>query len=213
MLQIWSADTRSLDGERHRAGLVPDRPAVRGRAAGDRAGHGDGADRRARCRAALHPLRPRAARRGGRCRGGGDDRRQPEDASTPERPQSRWRSSALPRCSSRCGPRSRPPTGPFQLIYAFEAVIIGGMGSIWGAFIGAMVLGISQSIGFRIDPGLRHPRRAPRLPDRSRLAPAGPAWEGTEAVSEAHRQLVHRRGAAAVGARAAADDLRHDRHG
>lgn len=46
-----------------------------------------------------------------------------------------------------------PADGPFQLIYAFEAVIIGGMGSIWGAFIGAMVLGISQSIGFRINPG------------------------------------------------------------
>lgn len=46
-----------------------------------------------------------------------------------------------------------PLDGPFQLIYAFEAVIIGGMGSIWGAFLGAMVLGISQSIGFRIDPG------------------------------------------------------------
>lgn len=47
-----------------------------------------------------------------------------------------------------------PADGPFQLIYAFEAVIIGGMGSIWGAFIGAMVLGISQSIVFRLDPGL-----------------------------------------------------------
>lgn len=46
-----------------------------------------------------------------------------------------------------------PSDGPFQLIYAFEAVIIGGMGSIWGASLGAMVLGISQSIGFRIDPG------------------------------------------------------------
>ena len=46
-----------------------------------------------------------------------------------------------------------PSDGPFQLIYAFEAVIIGGMGSVWGAFLGAMVLGISQSIGFRIDPG------------------------------------------------------------
>ena len=46
-----------------------------------------------------------------------------------------------------------PSDGPFQLIYAFEAVIIGGMGSIWGAFLGAMVLGVSQAIGFRIDPG------------------------------------------------------------
>jgi branched-chain amino acid transport system permease protein len=46
-----------------------------------------------------------------------------------------------------------PTIGPARLIYAFEAVIIGGMGSIWGAFLGAMVLGVSQSIGFRIDPG------------------------------------------------------------
>ena len=47
-----------------------------------------------------------------------------------------------------------PSDGPFQLIYAFEAVIIGGMGSIWGAFIGSMVLGISQGIGFHINPGV-----------------------------------------------------------
>jgi branched-chain amino acid transport system permease protein len=46
-----------------------------------------------------------------------------------------------------------PSDGGAQLIYAFEAVIIGGMGSVWGAFIGSMVLGISQAIGFRIDPG------------------------------------------------------------
>jgi branched-chain amino acid transport system permease protein len=46
-----------------------------------------------------------------------------------------------------------PSDGPAQLIYAFEAVIIGGMGSIWGAFIGSMVLGVSQAVGFRIDPG------------------------------------------------------------
>ncbi|RWN48452.1 MAG: branched-chain amino acid ABC transporter permease [Mesorhizobium sp.] len=46
-----------------------------------------------------------------------------------------------------------PADGPAQLIYAFEAVIIGGMGTLWGAFAGSMVLGISQAIGFRIDPG------------------------------------------------------------
>ncbi len=46
-----------------------------------------------------------------------------------------------------------PSDGPAQLIYAFEAVIIGGMGSIWGAFLGAMVLGIAQAIGFRLDAG------------------------------------------------------------
>ena len=46
-----------------------------------------------------------------------------------------------------------PSDGGAQLIYAFEAVIIGGMGSVWGAFAGSMVLGIAQAIGFRIDPG------------------------------------------------------------
>ncbi|MCC6949683.1 MAG: branched-chain amino acid ABC transporter permease [Bradyrhizobiaceae bacterium] len=46
-----------------------------------------------------------------------------------------------------------PPDGGAQLIYAFEAVIIGGMGSIWGAFTGSMILGVAQVVGFRIDPG------------------------------------------------------------
>lgn len=46
-----------------------------------------------------------------------------------------------------------PADGGAQLIYAFEAVIIGGMGSIWGAFVGAMILGVAQVVGFRIDPG------------------------------------------------------------
>lgn len=46
-----------------------------------------------------------------------------------------------------------PTDGPAQLIYAFEAVIIGGMGSFWGTFAGAMILGVAQSIGFRINPG------------------------------------------------------------
>lgn len=46
-----------------------------------------------------------------------------------------------------------PADGPLLLLFAFEAVIIGGMGSFWGTFVGAMVLGITQQVGFRIDPG------------------------------------------------------------
>ena len=46
-----------------------------------------------------------------------------------------------------------PALGPPQLLFAFEAVIIGGMGSLWGTLAGSMVLGIAQAIGFRIDPG------------------------------------------------------------
>jgi branched-chain amino acid transport system permease protein len=47
----------------------------------------------------------------------------------------------------------QPSDGPLLLLFAFEAVIIGGMGSFWGTFVGAMVLGLTQQIGFRLDPG------------------------------------------------------------
>ena len=46
-----------------------------------------------------------------------------------------------------------PSDGPLLLLFAFEAVIIGGMGSFWGTLAGAMILGTSQQIGFRLDPG------------------------------------------------------------
>lgn len=46
-----------------------------------------------------------------------------------------------------------PALGPPQLLFAFEAVIIGGLGSLWGTLAGSMVLGIAQAIGFRVDPG------------------------------------------------------------
>src|SRR5947207_3090114 len=46
-----------------------------------------------------------------------------------------------------------PADGPGQLIYAFEAVIIGGMGSLWGGFFGALLLGVAQAVGGRIDAG------------------------------------------------------------
>lgn len=46
-----------------------------------------------------------------------------------------------------------PADGPMLLLFAFEAVIIGGMGSFWGTLWGAMLLGLTQQVGFRIDPG------------------------------------------------------------
>ena len=46
-----------------------------------------------------------------------------------------------------------PTDGPALLLYAFEAVIIGGLGSFWGTFAGGVILGVAQSIGFRVDPG------------------------------------------------------------
>ncbi|WP_042882937.1 branched-chain amino acid ABC transporter permease [Cupriavidus necator] len=46
-----------------------------------------------------------------------------------------------------------PSDGPALLLYAFEAVIIGGMGSFWGTFLGGLALGVAQQIGFHLDPG------------------------------------------------------------
>lgn len=40
-----------------------------------------------------------------------------------------------------------PYAGPTQLIFAFEAVVIGGIGSLWGTLVGGIVLGIAQSLG------------------------------------------------------------------
>ena len=45
-----------------------------------------------------------------------------------------------------------PTIGPARLLYAFEAVIIGGLGSFWGTLAGGIVLGLAQTIGARIDP-------------------------------------------------------------
>ena len=45
-----------------------------------------------------------------------------------------------------------PYTGPTQLIFAFEAVVIGGLGSLWGTLAGGIVLGVAQTIGAQIDP-------------------------------------------------------------
>jgi branched-chain amino acid transport system permease protein len=46
-----------------------------------------------------------------------------------------------------------PADGPALLLYAFEAVIIGGMGSFYGTLAGGVILGVTQAIGFRFDPG------------------------------------------------------------
>jgi branched-chain amino acid transport system permease protein len=45
-----------------------------------------------------------------------------------------------------------PSSGPTQLIFAFEAVVIGGLGSLWGTLTGGIVLGVAQTIGASIDP-------------------------------------------------------------
>lgn len=45
-----------------------------------------------------------------------------------------------------------PSIGPARLIYAFEAVIIGGLGSFWGTLAGGVVIGVAQTLGAAINP-------------------------------------------------------------
>jgi branched-chain amino acid transport system permease protein len=46
-----------------------------------------------------------------------------------------------------------PAIGPARLIFGFEAVIIGGLGSMWGTLAGGIILGVAQAIGAKLDPG------------------------------------------------------------
>lgn len=45
-----------------------------------------------------------------------------------------------------------PTYGDVTLIFAFEAVIIGGLGSLWGTLLGGVVLGIAQTVGAQVNP-------------------------------------------------------------
>lgn len=40
-----------------------------------------------------------------------------------------------------------PTTGGLLLLFAFEAVVIGGLGSLWGTLLGGIVLGVAQTLG------------------------------------------------------------------
>lgn len=45
-----------------------------------------------------------------------------------------------------------PSIGPARLLYAFEAVIIGGLGSLWGTLAGGIVIGMAQALGASVNP-------------------------------------------------------------
>ncbi|GAQ55286.1 branched-chain amino acid ABC transporter permease [Streptomyces acidiscabies] len=47
-----------------------------------------------------------------------------------------------------------PYEGQLTVLFAFETVIIGGLGSLWGTLAGGMVLGVAQSVGAQISPDL-----------------------------------------------------------
>lgn len=48
-----------------------------------------------------------------------------------------------------------PAIGGGRLIFGFEAVIIGGLGNLWGTLAGGVILGVAQTLGAKIDPGFQ----------------------------------------------------------
>jgi branched-chain amino acid transport system permease protein len=48
-----------------------------------------------------------------------------------------------------------PSIGGGRLIFGFEAVIIGGLGNLWGTLAGGVILGVAQTLGAKIDPGFQ----------------------------------------------------------
>ncbi len=46
-----------------------------------------------------------------------------------------------------------PAIGGGRLIFGFEAVVIGGLGNLWGTLAGGVILGVAQTLGAKIDPG------------------------------------------------------------
>jgi len=44
-----------------------------------------------------------------------------------------------------------PTSGGINLLFAFEAVVIGGIGSLWGTLIGGIALGVAQQFGAHIN--------------------------------------------------------------
>ena len=104
-----------------------------------------------------------------------------------------------------------PYAGAAQLIFAFEASVIGGAGSLWGTLAGGIVLGVAQSLGrARQSAGLLHrrPLRLSRRPVRAavlrRPRPARP--DG--AHRETRRERKRRRRGRALDARVAHRDRR-----
>jgi branched-chain amino acid transport system permease protein len=47
-----------------------------------------------------------------------------------------------------------PSAGDVRLIFAFETVIIGGLGNLWGTLVGGVLLGVTQTVGAQVDPSV-----------------------------------------------------------
>lgn len=50
-----------------------------------------------------------------------------------------------------------PQIGSNFILAAFAVVVLGGLGSVWGAFVGGFIIGITEALaGYYLDPALKH---------------------------------------------------------
>ena len=95
-----------------------------------------------------------------------------------------------------------PTIGPARLIYAFEAVIIGGLGSLWGTLAGGIIIGVAQTVGAAHQSGMADPGRPSRLSGRARAPAARPVSargglsDGRRDGSDRQRAIASRPGPA-----------------
>ncbi|WP_343650128.1 branched-chain amino acid ABC transporter permease [Herbaspirillum sp.] len=47
-----------------------------------------------------------------------------------------------------------PTSGPERLLYSFEAVVLGGLGNVWGTLLGGMAIGVAQLMGAKVNASL-----------------------------------------------------------
>ena len=70
-----------------------------------------------------------------------------------------------------------PASGPTRLLVAFEVIVMGGLGSLWGSLAGGIVLGVAQAIGGQFDIAWQIMAGHIVFLDRAGAAPAGPVSE------------------------------------
>ncbi|HEY5209989.1 MAG TPA: branched-chain amino acid ABC transporter permease [Stellaceae bacterium] len=46
-----------------------------------------------------------------------------------------------------------PASGPIRLLVAFEVIVMGGLGSMWGSLAGGIIMGVAQAVGAQFDIG------------------------------------------------------------
>jgi branched-chain amino acid transport system permease protein len=50
-----------------------------------------------------------------------------------------------------------PQIGGNFILAAFAVVVLGGLGSVWGAYVGGFIIGLSEALaGYYLDPALKH---------------------------------------------------------